>query len=62
MDLSIVFNLAELKAMQSILIERIKQDDEQHNVAYLPHRELVEKLEYFITELESQYQTLIVLG
>ena len=46
----ITFNLAELKTLQGIVVARIEQDDREHNAAYLPHRELVAKLEYFITE------------
>lgn len=47
----ISFNLAELKTLQGIVIERIDRDDKENNAAYLPHRELVAKLEYFITNL-----------
>lgn len=49
----ISFNLAELKTLQGIVTDRIKRDDEEHNAAYLPHRQLAEKLEYFITNLEK---------
>lgn len=47
----ISFDLAELKTLQGIIIDRIKHDAEVDNAAYLPHRELVAKLEYFITNL-----------
>lgn len=46
----ITFDLAELKTLQGIVIDRIERDDRENNSAYLPHRELVAKLEYFITE------------
>lgn len=46
----ITFNLAELKTLQGIVVARIEQDDREYNAAYLPHRELVAKLECFITE------------
>lgn len=49
----ITFDLAELKTLQGIIIDRIEQDDREQNSAYLPHRELVAKLEYFITEFSS---------
>lgn len=48
----IAFNLAELKTLQGIVIDRIERDDREQNAAYLPHRELVAKLEYFIEEVE----------
>lgn len=49
----ITFSLAELKTLQSIIIDRIERDDRELNSATLPHRELVAKLEYFITNEES---------
>lgn len=49
----ITFNLAELITLQGIVRDRIERDDREHNAAYLPHRELAAKLEYFITNERS---------
>ena len=46
----IEFTLKELKYLQGIVISRIVQDWEEKDQAFLPHRELAEKLEYFITK------------
>jgi hypothetical protein len=51
---AITFTLAELKTLQGIVVDRIQHDDEVHNAAYLPHRQLAEKLEYFIGDLVDE--------
>ena len=50
----ITSNLAELKTLQGIVVDRIRHDDEVNNCAYLPHRQLAEKLEYYIGNLVGE--------
>lgn len=44
----IPFSLAELKTLQNIVLDKMNVDP----IECLPHRELAQKLEYYITELE----------
>jgi hypothetical protein len=50
----IALNLAELKTLQGIVVDRIRHDDEFNNCAYLPHRQLAAKLEYYSGNLVEE--------
>jgi hypothetical protein len=50
----IAFDLAELETLQGIVVDHIRHDAEVNNCAYLPHRQLAEKLEYYIGNLVGE--------
>lgn len=52
-ELTITFNLSELKTLQGIVLDTIERTSKEEDVIYQPHTELAKKLEYFITEYEA---------